>query len=585
MIHPEDIQIVQNTAKEARNTGQFNFSARIITSKGVEKWLESKGKLFFENKIPVRMIGTVMDITKSKHFEIELSKSKELAENASAYKSRFLANMSHEIRTPLNAILGFSQILKKLCKDDEQLQYLNHITSAGDLLGRLIGDILDLSKIEEGKLEIHYENFDLKEVIKSTVYPYKFKANENGIDFHVSFDGFLPDYYIGDPLRIKQILINLIGNALKFTEKGSIHVDIKSILQNAEDVTLQFSITDTGIGIPLENQNKIFESFVQADYSIERKFGGTGLGLSIVKELVQHMGGEIKVQSPVNNASCDSPGTRFIFTLHLKLGRVPTNKFFKKHNFEALKFDHSFRILVVEDNELNQRLAEVMLKEMGCIPTLAANGEDAIEKFQEETFSLILMDINMPGMDGYTATRMLRQKYKTTIPIIGLTANVYKEDINQCIEAGMNDHIGKPYHPEQLYLKIKKYLVQPFQLIEERKKSYSTIEFLINFSNGDPDFIKELLHVYIKQKDESIEKLRKFYVEQNYQALQDLVHKLKSSVGFFKLDELKDQLQKLEIDFKHQRNLEAIPNIIEVIQKQSDEMIQDVLNEIERIKN
>jgi len=584
LIHPEDQPMVLKVMKEAGFSGAFNFKARIITVKGVEKWLESKGKLFFENNVPVRMIGTIMDITKSKQIEMELSKSKELAENASAYKSRFLANMSHEIRTPLNAILGFSQILKKLCKDDEQLQYLNHITSAGDLLGRLIGDILDLSKIEEGKLEIHYENFDLKEVIKSTVYPYKFKANENGIDFHVSFDGFLPDYFIGDPLRIKQILINLIGNALKFTEKGSIHLDIKSISQNGEHVTLLFSLTDTGIGIPFDKQKKIFDSFVQADYSIERKFGGTGLGLSIVKQLLHHMGGDIKIESPINKNSIDNPGTKFTFTLQLKLGHIPTDNLSKKQNYELLKFEHPFRILVAEDNELNQRLAEVMLKEMGCIPILASNGEDAIEKFQEDAFSLILMDINMPGMDGYTASRILRQKYKTTIPIIGLTANVYKEDINHCVEAGMNDHIGKPYHPEQLYNKIKKYLIQPPFLVEKNRNSFSAIEFLKDFSNGDPDYIKELVDVYIKQKDESIEKLKIYYEEQNYKGLQDLIHKLKSSVGFFKLNELKDQLQNLENDFKNKRNIEAIPSIIDQIQIQSEEMTQEVLKEVERMK-
>lgn len=397
-----------------------------------------------ENAI-LGMVGISVDITKRKKAETE-----------SHFKSRFLANMSHEIRTPLNAVIGFAKLLQKSPLNVDQQHYVEFINQSGELLLKLIGDILDLSKIEEGKVLIEEESFHLKQGITSSLHPYKFKAQEAGLEFNIVFDPKLPDYFIGDRYHLNQVLINLLGNALKFTKKGKIEVRIDRIKDTDRGIGLRFSVADSGIGIPKEKQEVIFKSFSQADASIHKEFGGSGLGLAIAQQLVALMHGELHIISPHDHFY--SPiGSCFWFDIYLK--EDVQLKTALKAEKEEMNFHNAIKVLVVEDNEVNQILAKIVLKNIGCLADFANNGKECLTFLENEgdKYACVLMDIQMPVMDGIEATNVIRKEYNKTIPIIGLSANVYKEDIQKSLKAGMNDHIGKPYTEEQLYNAIKKW--------------------------------------------------------------------------------------------------------------------------------
>ncbi len=408
----------------------------------------------------LRMIGTNWDITEKKNAERdlrigkqELEIAKESAEKASEAKSKFLASMSHEIRTPLNGIIGFTQVLKNTNLLEKQIEYVDHITTSGKVLLKLIGDILDLSKIEEGKLSLISERFHLKQAIQSTLNPYSFKANEKSLDFQLTVSPELDTWMYGDSHRIGQVLINLIGNSIKFTNSGGVYITCEQASAALGEMIIKFSITDTGIGVPIENQKDIFQPFTQANKSVVKEFGGTGLGLSIAKELVTLMGGQIGIISPVENDS----GTTIWFTIKLS---IDSNYLISETNEESnnttLKFNKKINVLLAEDNFINQRLAEVVLNNLGCKVDFANDGQEALDMLRAQPYDIILMDIQMPRVDGLKASTIIRRELSTAIPIIGLSANVFDDDIQNSINAGMNDHIGKPYTEKQIYDAIHK---------------------------------------------------------------------------------------------------------------------------------
>lgn len=413
--------------------------------------------MFPDNVSNTGIIGFGFDITERILKEKALEQARLIAEQGSLYKSQFLSSMSHEIRTPLNAILGFANVFPQTNLCDTQMKFLGNIITSGNTLLRLIGDILDLGKIEEGKLIIENESFNLKELLSSELHPYKHIASNKGLKFSFIFDAFIPEQVYGDVNKIRQIIVNLVGNSIKFTKKGTININVNTLSTDldAEEAIIEFSISDTGIGIPSEIQSEIFEPFTQAGTFIRKKFGGTGLGLSIVKQLVNLLGGEISVESPSNtDSSHGGPGTKFIFTLKLKIDKERKVLNFSEKE-EIIPFNGGLKVLIVEDNELNQVLASVMLEELGCESLVANNGVEALKALEKESFDVILMDVHMPVMDGYEASENIRQNLKLSIPIIGLTANVDKNDIVKCIKVGMNDYLGKPYTKLQLYTVIK----------------------------------------------------------------------------------------------------------------------------------
>jgi two-component system, sensor histidine kinase len=393
------------------------------------------------------------DTILQKKAEIELRKAKEFAEAANISKSRFLANMSHEIRTPLNGILGIAEILLS-DQSNPNREYLEIIRASGQSLARLINDILDLSKIESGKLTLEKTTFDFSSTVISNLQTYKFLAEQKGLTFNYFVDGTVPKFVIGDPTRINQIIVNLVGNAIKFTEQGKIDVRFSAQEKPSGEVILKGEVKDTGVGIPAEKSKVIFESFTQADDSINRKFGGTGLGLTIVENLVKQMEGTVSVKSSVEPSSS---GSTFTFVIKLQLPPSAARSKTPAAGAEKPSFKRPVHILIVDDNEINLLVAKKAIMNFGGKVTVAGGGREAIELVQTNDFDLILMDIQMPDMDGYATTRQLRQM-NFQKPIVALSANAYNEHIQQSLDSGMNDHVQKPFNPQHLFKVVNQHL-------------------------------------------------------------------------------------------------------------------------------
>ncbi|MDR0310398.1 MAG: response regulator [Acidobacteriota bacterium] len=411
------------------------------------------------------------------HDTTEITKTKQYLEQASMAKSNFLANMSHEIRTPLNAIIGMATIAAN-AEDLKRKNYcLDKINGASNQLLGVINDILDMSKIEEGKLELSCTEFDFSAMMQRIANLFEFRLGEKNQSLAVNIDPLVPARVITDEQRLTQVITNLVGNSIKFTPNGGrIGLEAKRLDGNGENDTcvMELRVTDTGIGISEEQQSKLFQSFVQVDSSISRKFGGTGLGLAISKKIVKMMRGNIRVESK------EGRGSAFIFTIKAELPREGA-----KHSASGDKAVYNIndakevcagkRLLLAEDVEINREIVIALLADFRMDIIEAEDGKQALEKFaaDPEKFDLIFMDIHMPGMDGYESTRLIRALDHTcakTVPIIAMTANVFKEDIDRCFTAGMNEHIGKPLNFNEMTTVLKKYFSSSREADTERRQ-------------------------------------------------------------------------------------------------------------------
>lgn len=433
-IHQSDLHIIKGI-----ETGAVDFIPKPI----IPEILKGKVKVFLDLYRQRKELDSLLKYLESKNEELIIEKNK--AEEATRSKSLFLANMSHEIRSPMNGILGLSRLLLHSDLADDQKDMLKVMTTSGENLLQIINDILDYSKIEAGQIDIENIDFDIRKLCDTIFYLLNFKTKEKGLEFKFDIDSDIPEILVGDSFRLNQILMNLVNNAVKFTHKGSVTVSIKCLEKSRNYVSLFFSVKDTGIGIPLDAQKKLFKEFTQSDSSTTRQYGGTGLGLAISKNLTSLMGGRINLESEPD------AGSDFMF--ELKFGyKEKEDEIMSNGNIEIPK---ELSILVAEDNPINQKVATLTLRHMGLTCDVAKNGMEAFEMHKENNYQVILMDMQMPVLDGINATQKIRS-FETEHPereaafIIALTANAFVEDKNNCIEAGMNDFISKPFKEEAL---------------------------------------------------------------------------------------------------------------------------------------
>lgn len=515
------------------------------------------------------VLGAVMvarDITEQKRIEVELTEAKvfaelatdfaeeekekaeratKIAEDAVRSKQQFLSNMSHEIRTPMNAIIGFTKVLLKTELTEKQNEYFSAIKISGDALIVLINDILDLAKVDAGKMVFEQIPFSLTNTIPSMLHLFETKIKEKNLDLIVNIDKKIPKTLVGDPVRLHQIILNLVSNAIKFTLDGEILVDVRLLSQNKQHATVEFSVKDTGIGIPKDKIESIFENFQQATSGTSRIFGGTGLGLAIVKQLVENQGGSVKVVSEINE------GSTFSFVLSF-------NKSSEKANEEIVFFQptidtKNIKVLVVEDIPINQLLMKTILDDFGFQRDIAANGKIAIQMLEEKKYDIILMDLQMPEMNGFEATEYIRNTLKSSIPIIALTADVTTVDVEKCREAGMNDYMSKPLDERILYTKIMEFVKHPptfnFQ-VEAMDKENDKLDFIINLSyltahtKSNPKMMQEIILAFLEQTPTLILLIKKSMLEKDWITLNAAVHKMIPSFSIVGMDKSFEKMAK-----------------------------------------
>jgi PAS domain S-box-containing protein len=460
-IHPDDRDQVQAAVDTALAGGEpYRIDHRVVLADATERTVHEQGQVSFDHSgKPVRMVGTIQDISDRKEAELQLEQAKQAAEQANQAKSMFLANMSHEIRTPLNAILGLTSLVMKTELTERQRGQLVKVRSSARLLFDLIKDILDLSKIEAGYLDLRAVYFNLDAVLEDLNNVVGTRVNEKGLVIRFENARNVPSILRGDPLRLGQVLLNLTNNAIKFTESGEIVIRTEVEEEQGDCVTLRFTVSDTGIGIAEEHLPDLFESFTQVDASTTRRYGGTGLGLAISKRLVRLMHGDIRVES--------EPGQGSTFTFTASFGRPVDQEAAKLELASAEQqptagesgFAAGQRVLLVEDNEINREVAQEMLVIAGFSVTPTKNGVEALCALKEASFDAVLMDVQMPEMDGIDATRAIRSDLQhETLPIIAMTAHAMEGDRERCLAAGMNDYVTKPIEENELLGVLSKWL-------------------------------------------------------------------------------------------------------------------------------
>lgn len=487
------------------------------------------------NDNDILRIGEILNNTvqERKEFEKQLEKARFKAEESLETRKLFLANISHEIRTPINAIYGMSGILGDTEISETQKQYVNAIHSSTQSLMVIVNDILDMSKLESGKFSAEFIPFDLKSVIDPLYTCYHLRADEKGIQLSVNYPKDLPMWVFGDPTRLAQILNNLISNAIKFTDKGNVSLEI-SFERVGKLIEFQFTVKDTGIGIDSEKLQSIFEFFSQEDNTITRRFGGTGLGLAISKSISELLGGEISVISEKN------VGSSFTFSLSMPEAAQQENEI-----AQVQKDLTGTNVLIVEDNELNRFLALTILKKWNATIYVAENGLEAIETVRNKPIDIVLMDIQMPVMDGVAAAIAIRYELKSNVPIIALTANALESEKEKCWQAGMNEYITKPYNLELLREKII-LLTEHNSKSEEPNSENISLDNLHSLMNGSKEQMIRMTQVFLDQIEKHFNELKFALNENDLDKITAVTHKLKSSFQLFGLNKTGVLLERIE---------------------------------------
>jgi PAS domain S-box-containing protein len=578
-IREEQLEMMEMKNKSRKKVVSDAYEIAVKNKSGRAKWwLISAAPRYNDKEELVGSIGIHLDITEQKNLEYELLEAREQAEQSATAKQSFLANMSHEIRTPMNAILGMSRELQKTMLNEQQKLYLNIINNAGEHLMVIINDILDISKIEAGKLSLETIGFRINDVIRNTVQVMEHRASEKGLLLNYSVDERIAPVLLGDPYRLKQILLNLLSNAVKFSEKGSVDISCRLRVKYKEVHSVQLSVTDKGIGMDKEFLQNLFQNFTQEDRSVSRKFGGTGLGMTISKQLTELMGGNITVESEKN------VGTTITLVIPFSVGQdadVPSVGLRIADN----SILNGKRILLVEDNDVNRLVAITTLAHYGADISEAVNGLEAVEALRNNRFDLVLMDMQMPVMDGLEATKVIRNSVNASIPIIALTANAIQGESDKCYEAGMNDFVSKPFEEESLVAMIAKWLGKEVNMTVTEKITAPVALYDLSrlnaMSKNNDAFVKKVVSLFVEQATITLPKIGIAMNTNDFALLKSQAHFIKSSIDNLGIHSLKENvrnIEKLSLKNEHSPELSAlVTELVTILGKVATAMKRDIL--------
>jgi signal transduction histidine kinase/CheY-like chemotaxis protein len=525
---------------------------------GKEFNAELQQKIKIQEELLKSNENLAQEIEERKKIEIELIKARQIAEESNQLKSSFLANMSHEIRTPMNSIIGFIELLQKRNLGQQENEFVDTIKSSTDSLLTIINDILDLSKIEAGMISFEEKPLSIENILSSVKAILAQKAKEKNIELTFVCDNDVPKFLLGDSTRIAQIIMNLTSNAIKFTNEGSVQVHVKVLKFEAEQYNVLFTFKDTGIGIPESMMESIFDRFRQAEEHTERRYGGTGLGLCIVKQLVELQGGTIFVESTVNEGSLFAVTIPFRKddrkTINLPL-RIEEN--FQQKDLRNLK------ILLVEDNMVNVKFVLTLFSLNNLNADVVYNGKEAVEKVRNNSYDIILMDIEMPEMNGYAATSIIRRDLKSNIPILAISAHAMAGERDKCMLVGMNDYLSKPINSKALFEKMYR-LTLGTRVNATDEKINPTIcdmRFITENFGNNKQLIVEIIDVFLQHVPHNLNSINSALTANNYQDFRAFAHKIKSAVAMFGIPELEQLLNEMELKSANDINTEKIKEL------------------------
>ncbi|MBF9255550.1 PAS domain S-box protein [Pontibacter sp. 172403-2] len=574
--------------QEFTNKSVVDGVLSIFNKENEQRFLYFQSYKVEEAKNDSYVVSIAQDITERMLAERELVKAKEAAEESARVKENFLANMSHEIRTPMNGIMGMAGLLSKTPLDDYQKNYLKIIRQSTDNLLVIINDILDIAKIEAGKLELEEIPFNINDTVKAAFQTLTYKAEEKEIAYLLRPLSLKQPVLIGDPYRLNQLLLNFLNNAIKFTEEGSVTLSGEVLEEDDEQLTIAFSVTDTGIGIPKDKQSYIFEGFTQAYTSTARKYGGTGLGLSICKNLVEMQGGQIWVESK------EGEGSTFKFTLTYRKSTEETDldQQEDKTDYSSLG---SLRVLLAEDNEINVFLAQSIMQGWGFEVAVAHNGLEAVALARKDVYDVVLMDIQMPELSGIDATQIIRSlpdHAMASVPIIALTANALKGDAEKYLSSGMNAYLSKPFEEDKLFQKIASVLPHLLKSKPEQLTATPTVvpptpeaplynlEMLLKMSRGNEAFLNRAKQLFVDTVPLTILDMQEKSRQADWIGVSAAAHKLKASVDMMRIEKLHDVVRQIEQDAKTAENLPLVTANVHLTSEVMDAVIAQLRAEL-----